>query len=122
MSDHIPIPRCPANWNMQLVCSCKKQHQLRRAYPAIAKRLSPYGTSALSNHNVCSNQNVLLQLEVPPVHNGDDSRIVEIVGRTVYTVLEGDHFLTEVEFLRFENGAQATLMQALAQHFGKRSA
>lgn len=118
MSVKLVFQRCPANWNLQFVCDCRKKHQELKIYQAVAKRLSPYGSSVQSSHNVCSNKNILLRLEIPPLNNGDDPRMVEIIGRTVYTALDGEHFLTEIEFLRFEHGEQAMLAEALAQHFG----
>jgi hypothetical protein len=117
MNGQFHTQRYPANWNLRFICDCKKKHPELKIYPATAKQLSPYGTRIQSTHNVCSNRTITLQLDVPPVAIGESSRTVEIIGRTIYTVSEGDHFITEIEFLRFDRMSQQILTQALAKYF-----
>lgn len=117
MIGQIHTHRYPVNWNLHFVCGCKDKHPQLKIYPATARLLSLYGTRIQSNHPICSNTSITLKLDVPPVTREEDARTVEIIGRTIYTMPEGDHFLTEVEFLRFDRMSREILTQALSRHF-----
>lgn len=118
MIENLQHHSCHANWNLRFVCDCKKKHREVRIYEAIARELSPSRICVKSGHNVCAHRNIAMQLQVPPLRNGEDSHIVEIIGRTLYTVLEEGHFLTEVRFLHFDGEQQQFLSRALSEHFG----
>lgn len=108
----------PANWNLRFMCDCRTPQPELKIYPATVKQLSPYSTRIASSHNICPNRSITLQLEIPPLQNDGHARTLEIIGHTIYTVVEGDYFLTEIEFMRFDGVSQQVLMQALVQQFG----
>lgn len=109
--------RYPANWNLRFVCDCRKAHPDLRIYPATAKQLSPNGTRIQSKHHVCPNKSITLKLDVPSAGNDMFVRTIEIIGRTIYTEAEEDHFLTEIEFVRVDKTSRDILTQALSGHF-----
>ena len=118
MNGKFQSQRYPANWHLRFVCNCRKHAAGPKIYPATAKQLSINGTSIQSSHNVCPNTSITLQLNVPPTADGEPARIIEIIGRTLYTILESNHFFTEIEFLKFDKASRKMLLQALNQHFG----
>ena len=121
MNDKLHPNGYPASWSLRCICNGSGKCRMRRNYRATTKRISPHHVYVQSSHNLCANQMILLQLEVPPIHNGDRIRTLEVIGRTMYTFLEGEHFLTKIEFLRFENDARKLLLGSLTDHFGNAS-
>ena len=75
----------------------------------------------LSDHPICQQKKIAMQLMIPSLFNGAPQRIVKIIGKSIVTIMKEGKFLTEIEFQHFEeNGLKeleknlrATLQSAL---------
>lgn len=111
------VPRYPTNWGIRFLCDCKKYGQAINIQQGIAHEISTQGVSLLSDHHVCKEKKVAIQLMIPPLHSGAPLEIIKIIGHSIVTVMKNGKFLTEIEFLHFEENGLKRLEISLQQHF-----
>lgn len=117
MEERRITPRYLANWDTRFLCDCRKHSQKIDIHEGIAHEISIYGVGLLSDHNICQQKNVALQLMIPALLNGAQKKIVRVVGRSLSTVVKNGNFYTVLEFLDFEEDDKTVLENDLSQRF-----
>lgn len=111
---HLP---CPPNWGVRFLCDCGKQNKNISIHQGIARQISTHGVSLLSDHPICQQKQIALQLMIPSLKKGAPHRIVKIIGNTILTIANEGKFLTRIEFLHFEENGKQELEKNLHQYF-----
>lgn len=111
-------PSYPEKWSVRFLCDCRKEDKEIRIRHGIAFALSPEEVHILSDHAICLNKKVALQLMVPPLHDDALSRIIRIIGYSIETARKDARYLTKVELRHFEEDGRRLLEKSLNQHFG----
>jgi hypothetical protein len=107
----------PANWGVRFLCDCKKLDSAISIHKGVAHEISTSSVQILSDHHICQQKRVAMQLLIPSLINGAPKKIVKIIGNSIVTVMKGGKFLTEIEFLHFEEDGQKILEKNLHQRF-----
>lgn len=110
-------PRYPTNWGIRFLCDCKKENKEIRIHQGIAHEISAFGVHILSDHHICLQKKVAMQLMIPSLHDGHPQKIVKIIGHSIDTIQKNGGFLTEIEFRHFEENGQLILEKNLQQRF-----
>ncbi|OIR16165.1 hypothetical protein GALL_28850 [mine drainage metagenome] len=110
-------PLYPANWGVRFLCDCRKQDKDINIHHGIAHEISPHGLLLLSDHPICQQKRIAMQLMIPSLNTGAPHKIVKIIGSTILTTANEGKFLTGIEFLHFEENGQRELEKNLHQHF-----
>ncbi|ADE11494.1 hypothetical protein [Sideroxydans lithotrophicus] len=111
----------PTNWGMRFLCDCRKQNERINIHRGIAHEISIHGVRILSEHHICQHKKVAMQLMIPSLLNGAPQKIIKIIGNSIATVVKEGKFLTEIEFLHFEEDGLKELDRNLHQRFGTRT-
>jgi hypothetical protein len=111
-------PHYPANWDVRFLCDCRKVNEVISIYHGIAHEISTNGIRILSDHKICQQKKVAMQLLIPALHDNAPQKIVKIIGNSLESVFKGGKFLTDIEFLHFEENGLKELEKNLRQHFG----
>lgn len=111
------ITRYPTNWPVRFLCDCKKKGRPITIRDGIARDISASGLRILSDHHICSGKKVAVQLVVPPLLNGNEPAVVNLVGHSRMTVVHEGDFLTELEFFQFEGEGLRVLQNHLKRRF-----
>jgi hypothetical protein len=117
MESQLNLPRYPANWGVRFVCDCKKLDKTINIHQGIAHEISSNGVSILSDHNICLQKKIAMHLLIPSRISDAPQKIVKIIGNSISTIMMEGKFLTEVEFLHFEEDGLKVLEKNLHQHF-----
>jgi hypothetical protein len=117
MEESVSITHYPANWPVRFLCDCKKKGRPVVIRDGVARDISAGGMHILSDHHICSGKKVAVQLVVPPLHNGKEPTVVNLVGHSRMTVVHEGDFLTDIEFVRFEGEGLRVLQNHLRQRF-----
>jgi|WetSurMetagenome_2_1015567.scaffolds.fasta_scaffold21230_2 hypothetical protein len=96
---------CPSNWGVRFLCDCGKENKSIIIHQVIARQISTHAASLLSDHPVCQQKIIALQLMIPSLNKG-----------APHIANEGK-FLTRIEFLHFEENGQQELEKNLHRHF-----
>lgn len=115
--DHAP---CPADWGIRFLCDCRNQHKNISVHQGVARQISTHGVRLLSDHPICQQKKIALQLLIPSLEKGAPHKIVKIIGNSILTIMNEGKFLTEIEFLHFEENGQKELEKHLHQRFHTR--
>ncbi|WP_283744560.1 hypothetical protein [Sideroxydans sp. CL21] len=110
--EHLP---CLPNWGVRFLCDCGKQNKNISVHQGIALQISTHGVSLLSDHPVCEQKKIAMQLMIPSLNKGAPHKIVKIIGNTTLTIANEGKFLTKIEFLHFEENGQQELKRNLHQ-------
>jgi hypothetical protein len=105
------------NWDVLLLCKCKKQGQCLRAHVCTAREISTGNVTLLSDHNICQHKKIAMQLTIPALLNGAPKRTVRAIGRCISTVMRDGNFLSVMEFLQFEEDGGRVLENDLHRRF-----
>ncbi len=117
MNQKQDVPRYPTNWAVRFLCDCKKYGQAINIQQGVAHEISTQGLCLLSDHHVCKEKKVALQLMIPPLRSGTPIEIIKMIGHSIVTIMKDGKFLTEIEFLHFEENGLSRLEKNLQQHF-----
>lgn len=117
MEESGSITRYPTNWPVRFLCDCKKKGRPISIRDGVAHDISANGLRILSDHHICSGKKVAVQLMVPPLHNGQEPIVVNLIARSLMTVVHEGDFLTDLVFSHFENDGQWVLKHHLRQRF-----
>ena len=109
----------PANWVVHFLCDCKKQNRYINIHEGVARGISTHGVRILSDHNICKQKKIAMQLMIPSVLAGAPLRIVKIIGKSIATIMQEGRFLTEIEFLHFEEDGLKELDKNLRLRFDR---
>jgi len=110
-------PRYPTNWGVRFLCDCKKHEQDIRIHKGVAQEISTDGVSLLSDHHICEQKRVAMQLMIPSMLNGAQEKMIKIIGNSVTTIVKEGKFLTHIEFLHFEEDGLKELEKNLLKRF-----
>jgi hypothetical protein len=113
-------PPCPENWGIRFLCDCRRQEKNISIHQGIASRISTHGVCLLSDHPVCQQKKIALQLLIPSLNQGAPLKIVKIIGNSILTIMKEGKFLTEIEFLHFEENGRRELEKHLRRRFHTR--
>src|SRR5512140_3044858 len=94
-------PRFQTDWSIRFLCDCKKENKEIRIHQGIAHQISAHGVQILSDHNICQQKKVAMQLMIPPMQAGAPQQIVKIIGHSIETIKKEIGFLTEIKFRHF---------------------
>ena len=117
MEEKRRCPRYPTNWSTRFLCNCRKNGPGIDIHHGVAKDLSACGMRLQSDHNVCQEKKVAMQLLIPSMLNGAQKNIVKIIGRSLSTVASDGTFHTRIEFLHFEEDGKKVLESNLSLRF-----
>jgi hypothetical protein len=117
MEDKPNRPRYPANWGVRFLCDCKKLDKAINIHKGVAQEISSYSVSILSDHHICQQKKVAMQLLIPSLSSGAPQKIVKIIGNSIVTIMKEGKFLTEIEFLHFEEDGLKVLEKNLHLRF-----
>lgn len=107
----------PTNWGVRFLCDCKKENKEINIHKGVAHVISTQGIHILSDHHICQQKKIALQLLIPSLQDGIPQKIVKIIGHSLDTIMKEGRFLTEVEFRHFEEDGQKVLEKNLRQRF-----
>lgn len=107
----------PTNWNVSFLCDCKKQTKELKIHKGIARELSSNKIKILSDHQICQQKKVAMQLTIPSLLSGAPQKVIRIIGRSVATIMKEGKFMTEIEFQQFEEDGKKELEHNLRQRF-----
>jgi hypothetical protein len=110
-------PRYQTNWSIRFLCDCKKENKEIRIHQGIAHQISSRGVHILSDHHICQQKKIAMQLMIPSLQDGAPQKVIKIIGHSLNTAKKDDSFLTEIEFKHFEEDGQQTLEKHLRQRF-----
>lgn len=111
------LPRYPANWGVRFLCDCKKLDKAINIHKGIAHDISSNSVSLLSDHHICRQKKVAIHVMIPSLISDAPQKIVKIIGNSISTILKEGMFLTEIEFLYFEEDGLKVLERNLRQRF-----
>jgi hypothetical protein len=110
-------PHYPTDWNIRFLCDCKKDNKEIRIHQGVAHALSSDGVHILSDHAICKQKKVAMQLMIPSLKPDAPQRIVKIIGHSIDTIKRENGFLSEIEFRHFEEDGKQILEKNLRQRF-----
>ena len=110
-------PRYSTNWGIRFLCDCRKENKEIRIHQGVAHKISTDSVHILSNHHICQQKKVAMQLVIPTLPDGFPQKVVKIIGHSINSIKQGDDFLTEIEFRHFEEDGRQILEKNLRQHF-----
>jgi hypothetical protein len=117
MQDTPTHPRYPANWGIRFLCDCKKLDKTINIQKGIANEIGSKGVRILSDHHICQQKKVAMHILIPSLVSGAPQKIVKIIGNSISTIMHEGKFLTEIEFLHFEEDGLKVLEKNLRQRF-----
>ena len=109
----------PTNWAVRFLCDCKKLSKRIDIHHGIAHEISTHGVRILSDHHICQQKKIAMQLIIPSLLNGAPRIIIKIIGKSIVTIMQEGKFLTEIEFQHFEENGQKELEKNLLQSFNQ---
>ena len=115
MEDKLNLPRHQTNWVVRFLCDCKKQSKAIDIHKGIAHEISTNGIHILSDHQICQQKKVAMQLIIPPLLGGAPEKIIKIIGNSIDTIKKEGKFLTKIEFQLFEENGLHELEKHLHQ-------
>lgn len=107
----------PTNWGVRFLCDCKKENKEINIHKGVAHDISTRGIHILSDHHICQQKKIAMQLLIPALLGGAPQRVVKIIGHSLNTIMREGRFLTEIEFKHFEEDGQKVLEKNLRQRF-----
>ncbi|MBI4807758.1 MAG: hypothetical protein HY799_02245 [Nitrosomonadales bacterium] len=110
-------PSYPTNWGIRFLCDCKMQNKEINIHKGVAHEISTRGVRILSDHPVCQQKKIAMQLMIPSLLNGVPQKIVKVIGHSIATIMRDGQFLTEIEFRHFEKDGLKVLEKNLRQRF-----
>jgi hypothetical protein len=111
------LPRYPANWGVRFLCECKKVDKAINIHKGVAHEISSNSVSILSDHRICQQKRIAMHVMIPSLLSDAPQKIVKIIGNSISTILKEGMFLTEIEFLHFEEDGLKVLEKNLHQRF-----
>lgn len=119
MEEQASHPRYPANWGVRFLCDCRKNNKGMTLHTGVAQEISMHWMCLLSDHQICQQKKIAMQLMLPSLLDGAPQKIIKIIGRSIVTPLmkEGS-FLTKIDFLLFEEGGLKKLERHLRENSG----
>ena len=110
-------PRYPTNWGVRFLCDCKKLDKAINIHKGIAQEISSNSVSILSDHRICQQKKIAMHVMIPSLLSDAPQKIVKIIGNSIVTIMKEGKFLTEIEFLHFEEDGLKVLEKNLHQRF-----
>ena len=110
-------PRYATDWGVRFLCDCKKKDEEIRIRHGIAHEISTDGIHILSDHAICLQKKVAMQLMIPATATDAPQKIVKIIGQSTESVRKEDKYLTAIKFMHFEENGRNVLERNLHQHF-----
>jgi hypothetical protein len=110
-------PRYPANWGVRFLCDCKKLDKTIDIHKGIAHEISSNSVCILSDHHICLQKKIAMHVLIPSLLSDAPQKIVKIIGNSINTIAKEGMFLTEIEFLHFEEDGLTVLEKNLRQRF-----
>jgi hypothetical protein len=117
MDETADQPRYPTNWGVRFLCDCKKKDPQFCIYKGIAQEISMRRIRISSDHHICQEKKVAMQVTIPELANRAPQKNIKIIGRSIDTIVKEGKFLSEISFLMFEDGGLKTLEKSLIEHF-----
>lgn len=110
-------PCYPANWGVRFLCDCKKVDKAINIHKGFAHEISSNSVRILSDHHICQQKKIAMHVLIPSLISGAPQKIVNIIGNSISTIMQEGKFLTEIEFLHFEEDGLKVLQKNLQQRF-----
>jgi hypothetical protein len=111
------LPRYPANWGVRFLCDCKRLDKTINIHKGIAREISSNSVCILSDHQICQQKKIAMHVLIPSLISDAPQKIVKIIGNSINTIVNEGKFLTEIEFLHFEEDGLQVLKKNLHQRF-----
>lgn len=119
MKEKSDYPHYPTNWGVRFLCDCKILNKKIDIHKGIAHEISTHGMHMLSDHRICQQKKIAMQLTIPSLLNGAPKNIIKIIGKSIVTIAKEGKFLTEIEFQHFEENGSKELEKILSQRFNQ---
>jgi hypothetical protein len=118
MKERRQHPRYPARWRVTVHCDCQHKNEAATLHGTTGD-VSLGGATIHTKHNFCAQKDVLVILDIPPVHAGGRMHHLQIRARTTYTVLDGslNLFRSGLQFLHLTEHDHHLLEQHLESRF-----
>jgi hypothetical protein len=110
-------PHDSADWGVRFLCDCKKDNKEIRIHHGFAHDISTNGLHILSEHNICPQKKIAIQLMIPSQTKFAPQKIVKIIGHTVESISQDDKYLTKIAVQHFEEDGLRELEKSLRQRF-----
>ncbi len=117
MNDNHHSPCFQTNWGVRFLCDCDQHDQGISIQKGIAHEISARHIQMLSDHHICPEKRVAMQLIIPPTLSNSPQKIIKMIGNSLLTRILNGKFLTEIELAHFENDGRQELERTLLQHF-----
>lgn len=115
MQTHHPL--YPTNWNVRFLCDCHKDDRAIDIHKGIAHEISTHSMHILSDHHICVEKKIAMQLLIPSLLNCAPQKVVKIIGNSISSMEMEGMFLTKIEFQYFEENGMKELERNLHKRF-----
>lgn len=112
-------PDYSINWGVRFLCDCRKSNLKINLHNGVAHRVSTTGAHILSDHHICGQKKVAMQLMIPSLIGDAPHKIVKIIGKSLNSIMQEGKYLTEIEFLHFEENGLKELEKNLRHCFDR---
>jgi hypothetical protein len=110
-------PLYPTDWGVRFLCDGNNNDQKNNVHQGIAHEISMHSVHILSDHHICQQQKIVMQVMIPSLLNCAPQKIVKIIGNSINTIVKEGKFLTEIEFQHFEENGLKELEKNLHKRF-----
>lgn len=117
MNENHEVARYRTNWSVRFLCDCKKHEQGISIHKGVAHEISEQRIHLLSDHHICHEKRVAMQLIIPAGAHNIPHKTIKIIGNSIATSAKDGQFLTEIEFAHFDQDGRQELERTLRQHF-----
>jgi hypothetical protein len=105
----------PADWNVRFLCDCKREDKEIRIHKGTTHRVSSQEIDILSDHRICTQKKVAMQLMIPPKAPGLPQSIIKVIGHSVDSIPHEGRFINKIAFRQFEEDGLKLLEKNLVK-------
>jgi hypothetical protein len=110
-------PLYPTDWGVRFQCDCNNDDNEINVHQGIAHGISTRSMCILSDHHICQQKKISMQVIIPSLLNCAPQKVVKIIGNSINTIVKEGKFLTEIEFQHFEENGLKELEKNLHKRF-----
>lgn len=120
MEDQTNHPLYPTDWGVSFLCDCNNDDKIICVHHGVAHGISTHKVHILSDHHICQQKKISMQVMIPSLLNCAPQKVVKIIGNSVNTIVKEGKYLTEIEFQHFEENGLKELEKNLHKRFHPR--
>ena len=115
MKQQRQVQRFPFHWEVAIVFDDREG---KKTFHGTTHDISVMGCAILTEHNVFTSEELLVEVHLPPENTGRQPKVLKIKAKMVYTLYSADHycFRTGLLFRSYQENALALLEAKLHQH------